>query len=82
MQAEYSDLELLLEMQQLDLEIMRAKKQRIELPQRIKVMMLKKKRDEIAEKLDHCYEESGDERSGLVAPSGSAMPASTSCSAS
>lgn len=52
MQAEIHDLELLQEMQQLDLQIMRAKKKRIELPQRIKVMMLRKKRDEISGKLD------------------------------
>ena len=39
-------------MQQLDLEIMRARKKRVELPQRIKVMMLRKKRDEISGKLD------------------------------
>ena len=52
MQAEFQDLELMMEMQQLDLEIMQAKKKRVELPQRIKVMMLRKKRDEIAEKLE------------------------------
>ena len=52
MQAEFQDLELMMEMQQLDLEIMQAKKKRIELPQRIKVMMLRKKRDEIIEKLE------------------------------
>lgn len=52
MQAEFHDLELLQEIQQLDLEIMRAKKKRVELPQRIKVMMLRKKREEISGKLD------------------------------
>ena len=52
MHAEFHDLELLLEIQQLDLEIMQAKKKRVELPQRIKVMMLRKKRGEIQDKLD------------------------------
>ena len=52
MHAEFHDLELLLEVQQLDLEIMQAKKKRVELPQRIKVMMLRKKRGEIQGKLD------------------------------
>ena len=56
MQAEYSDLGLLMEMQQLDLEIMQSKKKRAELPQRIKVMMLRKKRDEIQSKLDQVNE--------------------------
>ena len=56
MQAEYSDLGLLLEIQQLDLEIMQAKKKRVELPQRIKVMMLRKKRDEMQSKLDQVLE--------------------------
>ena len=56
MQAEFQDLELLLEMQQLDLEVMQAKKKRVELPQRIKVMMLRKKRDEVIGKLDQVCE--------------------------
>lgn len=56
MHAEPQDIELLLEMQQLDLEIMQAKKKRAELPQRIKVMMLRKKRAEIQLKLDQVFE--------------------------
>ena len=56
MQAEYRDLELLMEMQQLDLDIMRAKKKRVELHQRIQVMMLRKKRDEIQGKLEQVVE--------------------------
>lgn len=56
MQAEFNDLELLMEIQQLDLTIMRAKKKRVELPQRIKVMMIKKKREEIQGKLDQVSE--------------------------
>lgn len=56
MQAELNELEQLLELQQIDLEIMRAKKQRVELPQRIQVMRLRKKRDEIQAKLDQVLE--------------------------
>lgn len=50
--AEYSDLENLLEVQKADLMIMQLKKQRAELPQRIQVMRVRKKRDEIQGKLD------------------------------
>ena len=52
MQAERQDLESLLEVQRIDLLVMQLKKQRIELPQRIQVMRIRKKRDEIQEKLD------------------------------
>lgn len=52
MQAEYQDLESLLEVQRIDLLVMQLKKQRIELPQRIQVMRIRKKRDEIQAKLD------------------------------
>lgn len=56
MQAEFHDLEILLEIQKLDLEIMQSKKKRVELPQRIEVMRLRKKRSEIQAKLDQVYE--------------------------
>ena len=52
MLADYRDLESLLEIQRIDLMIMQLKKQRVELPQRIQVMRIKKKRDEISSKLD------------------------------
>ena len=52
MQADYQDLEALLEVQRIDLLVMQLKKQRAELPQRILVMRIRKKRDEIQEKLD------------------------------
>ncbi|MBE6472104.1 MAG: hypothetical protein E7Z99_00780 [Coriobacteriaceae bacterium] len=50
--AEEQDLATLLEIQQIDLDIMKAKKSRVELPQRIEVMRLRKKREEIREKLE------------------------------
>lgn len=56
MQAEFQDLEALLEIQKIDLEIMQAKKKRVELPQRIEVMRLRKKREEIRAKLDQVCE--------------------------
>ena len=56
MQVELQELQSLLEIQAIDLEIMRAKKKRIELPQRIQVMRLRKKRSEIQEKLDQVCE--------------------------
>ena len=56
MQAEYQDLESLLEVQRIDLMVMKLKKQRIELPQRIQVMRLRKKRDQIQAKLDQVLE--------------------------
>ena len=52
MQAELQELVTLLEIQKIDLEIMQAKKKRVELPQRIAVMRLRKKRAEIQAKLD------------------------------
>ena len=56
MQADYQDLESLLEVQRIDLMVMKLKKQRVELPQRIQVMRLRKKRDQIQEKLDKVLE--------------------------
>ena len=56
MQAEFQDVEALLEIQKIDLGIMQAKKKRVELPQRIEVMRLRKKRGEIQEKLDQVLE--------------------------
>ena len=56
MQAEYEDLDLLLKIQALDLEILQKKKMRGELPQRIEVVKVRKKRDEIAPKLDQVAE--------------------------
>ena len=56
MQADYQDLESLLEVQKIDLMIMKLKKQRVELPQRIQVMRLRKKCDQIQEKLDKVLE--------------------------
>ena len=52
MQADIDDLGLLLEIQQLDLQILQAKKRRAELPQRIQVMKIRKKREEVNEKLE------------------------------
>lgn len=52
MQAEQKDLETLLEIQKIDLEVMRLKKERAELPERIEVVKVRKKRDEVAPKLD------------------------------
>lgn len=59
MQAEFQELEALLEIQKIDLDIMQAKKKRVELPQRIAVMRLRKKRGEIQEKLDQVLELQG-----------------------
>ena len=56
MQADFQDIETLLEIQRIDLGIMQAKKKRVELPQRIEVMRLRKKRGEIQEKLDQVLE--------------------------
>ena len=56
MQAEFEDLEKLLAIQKVDLAIMQAKKKRAELPQRIKVQLLRKKRDEISAKLDQALD--------------------------
>ena len=52
MQAEYQDLDVLVDIQRIDLQIMQKKKARGELPQRIEVVKVRKKRDEIAPKLD------------------------------
>ncbi len=56
MHAEYEDLDSLLEIQRIDLMVMQLKKQRIELPQRIQVMRLLKKREEIQAKLEQVVE--------------------------
>ena len=56
MQAEYQDLESLLEIQRIDLMVIKLKKQRVELPQRIQTMRLLKKRGQIQEKLDQVLE--------------------------
>ena len=52
MQVEYQELDTLVEIQKIDLSIMQAKKARAELPQRIEVVKVRKKRDEIAPKID------------------------------
>ena len=56
MQAEYGDLEALVQIQEIDFEVMQATKKRVELPQRIEVMRLRKKRGEIQTKLDQVCE--------------------------
>ena len=56
MKFEYEDLEVLLKIQAIDLAVMKIKKQRAELPQRVKVQLLRKKRDEISAKLDQALE--------------------------
>lgn len=56
MQVEYQDLEVLQEIKKIDLAILKAKKTRGELPQRIEVVKVRKKRDEIAPKLDKVIE--------------------------
>ena len=52
MQVEFQDLDVLLDIQKLDLAVIQAKKARAALPQRIEVVKVRKKRDEIAPKLD------------------------------
>lgn len=56
MQVEFENLETLLKIQAIDLAIMQTKKKRAELPQRVKVQLLRKKRDEISAKLDQALE--------------------------
>lgn len=56
MQATYEDLDIMLEVQQIDLAIMQAKKARAALPQRIQVMKVRKKRAEIEPKLQQVIE--------------------------
>ncbi len=56
MQVEFEDLEKLLNIQRIDLLVMQAKKKRAELPQRVKVQMLRKKREEISSKLDQALD--------------------------
>ena len=58
MKFEYEDLEVLLKIQAIDLAVMKIKKQRAELPQRVKVQLLRKKRDEISAKLDQALRRS------------------------
>ena len=67
MQAEFEDLEKLLAIQKVDLAIMQAKKKRAELPQRIKVQLLRKKRDEISAKLDQALDIEKQVKSDYVA---------------
>lgn len=52
MRVSYEDLDVLLEVQKIDLAIMQIKKTRGELPQRIEVVKVRKKRDEILPKLE------------------------------
>ena len=52
MQVEFEELDVLVEIQRIDLEIMKAKKARAELPQRIEVVKVRKKRDEISTKIE------------------------------
>jgi len=52
MQADYRDLDVLVEIQRIDLEVLQKKKARGAIPQRIEVVKVRKKRDEIAPKLD------------------------------
>lgn len=52
MQVDYQDLDVLLEIQKLDLAVMQLKKARAELPQRIEIVKIRKKRDEIRPKFD------------------------------
>ena len=56
MQAEFQDLDVLVEIQRIDLEVMQKKKARGALPQRIEVVKVRKKHDEIAPKLDQVIE--------------------------
>ncbi len=56
MQVDFQDLDVLLQIQQIDLAILQAKKARASLPQRIEVVKVRKKRDEIAPKLDQVIE--------------------------
>lgn len=56
MRAEYQDLDVLVVIQRIDLEILQKKKARGALPQRIEVVKVRKKRDEIAPKLDQVIE--------------------------
>lgn len=51
MQANYEDLDVLLEVQRIDMEVMHANKTRASLPQRIQVVKVRKKRDQITPKL-------------------------------
>lgn len=56
MQVDFEELDALLNIQRIDLLVMQAKKRRAELPQRVKVQMLRKKRDEISAKLDQALD--------------------------
>ena len=52
MQVDYRDLDVLVEIQRIDLEVLQKKKARGAIPQCIEVVKVRKKRDEIAPKLD------------------------------
>lgn len=56
MQVEFDDLDVLVEIQKIDLAVIQAKKARAELPQRIEVVKVRKKRDEIAPKVGQVIE--------------------------
>ena len=56
MQVSHEDLDVLVEIQKIDLAVMQAKKARAELPQRIEVVKIRKKRDEIVPKLEQVIE--------------------------
>lgn len=56
MHAEEHELEALLNIQRIDLSILQAKKKRSELPQRITVVKLRKKRGEVIDKLSQLVE--------------------------
>lgn len=56
MQATYEDLEVLTEVQRIDIEVLQTKKTRASLPQRIQVVKIRKKREEIVPKLQKVIE--------------------------
>lgn len=56
MQATYEDLEVLAEVQRIDIEVIQTKKTRASLPQRIQVVKIRKKREEIVPKLQQVIE--------------------------
>ena len=56
MQADYEKLDTLLQIQAIDMSLIQARKARAELPQRIEVVKVRKKRDEIAPKLERVKE--------------------------
>ncbi len=56
MQVTYEDLDILFEIQRIDLDVMHIKKTRASLPQRIQVVKIRKKREEIQPKLEQLVE--------------------------